>query len=281
MNPAAASMPPALAPGARRYALGAALSLGLGALAWSQVCVGPLEVELASASTRLGLVSLYLAPLLLLVLGLALRRPWLAQGGFLLSLLPCFAVMPAADARALQAGQDALTLAASAVAFTLYTARLTAPTPTRAQPTKQAPTHQAPLTPSPPLTFTPAHIDRRFWRLARLAAPRLALTLALFTTPLVALYSDRGQAQLRDSFPHRPSDAAFLIHLIHLLLASVATYVALLSPSINRTLDAYALREALRATRTHTYAKRLRRSLTLCALALPPLAAAWWWLSTH
>jgi hypothetical protein len=247
--------------GPRLGALGTLASIGFGVLLWSQVCSGALEVELSHAPARWRMVALYCAPLALLVGCLALRRPRWALLSFLGALVPCFGALPGVDARALQGGGDALTLGLSAVAFAFATTRLT----------PQRPPARADL--------TPRQIDRRFWRLTRLAAPRLLLVLAFFTLPLVGLYSAQGQANLRQSFPQRPADAAFLIHIVHLFIASVATYTAILSPSINRTLDAYELREALRATRSTAHAKRLRRSLSLCALLLPLLAFGWWWFA--
>lgn len=254
------------------------VTLGLGVLVWSQVCSGALEVEWTRSPLNLWMVLLYLLPLVGLMGGLVLRRGRWALVGLMGGLLPCFGVMPALDARALQVQGGALTLAVSVVAFVVAAGKLDAPVAEGAT-GEIGEAGEAVAGGVMAAGGVVVAVDARFWRLVRLALPRVLLSVALIVVPLWALYGGRGQAQLVENFAERPKDAAFLIHVVHLFVGSIAVYVSILSPSINRTLDAFELRERLRQERSAAAAKRRRRSLWVCAALLPLLSLVQWWFS--
>ena len=249
----------------RSHVAGYLISGVIGVLVWSYLCSAALEIELSHPSARMSALTLYLAPLVMLALTLGFKRPVMSMVAFPISLLPCFVALEPLDLRPLNDIGGGLTLTSGLVAFLIATARLI-PTPNN---------------PSPLLRGKPLSegISRDFWALLRYMLPRIALMIAFYVVPLVALYSDLGQTQLRANFPKKDLDATFLIHTVHLFIATIATYVALLSPTINRPLDVFELRESLKRARRDARRGRHWWRLSLrTLLVLGVLISLRWWM---
>ncbi len=229
----------------------------LGLNLWALSALGPLELELADADTRLWAVGVYLLPLLLLAIGVATRHAaallFLVPAG----LVPIYLTIPAADRAVHESPAGFVSLALAVVLYISVASawraqsehrlapwleRVLARTGSAARPRRRDGGDLALRSVAPP----PLRRDL-WWPYRWYFVPRVVLLGALFVLPAWGLnFSDGVVEAYSAGFGRAATDARVLANLVWIFFWIVAAYLFFFSPGLNLELEQRQMDASLR-----------------------------------
>jgi uncharacterized membrane protein YhdT len=274
----------------RAHLLWAFLVPLLGLNLWAVLALVPLQLEWVDPTPRLWALGLYLAPLVVLSVGVVLRWSPLPLAVFPASLIPVFLTLPEADQGVFSSGGGFFSLATSLVLYLLASARwlglsrrdealgrwwrsLRGPASRPEAPTPPGHALRAEPGEPPPLR-------RDLWWPYRLyfvpRAALMALSLAVWVYGLN--FSQDIALRYLESFGEDADQARVLLNLLFLFVWVVAMYLFFFTPGLNLELEQRDRDAQLQRMRSALGERRSgwRVALWTVTGGLALLALLWW-----